>query len=367
MGRFRLLVAAFAVLVFGGWVGAGGAAVISVHPGQAIQAAVNAASPGDTIVVAAGVYHENVTIQKNDLTLRGAGMGKTVLEPASTPTESVCSSANPEGGGSSVEGICVVGAVNQDGSFGAPVRGTTIQGLTVANFTDFGILLLNANDSTVSQSEARGNVSYGISGFVLSGVRFLWNVAHDNGDPGFYIGDSPTANAWVVGNTSYRNGVGGAEGFGFLLRDSSVGTLSRNTAWGNCAGIVFADTGENPAPENNWTATQNTVWGNNGACPGGGGPPPTSGIGIAIFGAHHVLVNQNTITGNHPTGPSIPSAGITVLSSASSGGADPTNNHIEHNTLHNNSPFDVFWDGSGSGNIFNGNICTISQPSWICP
>jgi hypothetical protein len=246
------------------------------------------------------------------------------------------------------------------------VRGTTVQGFTIVHFSDYGVLLLNANDSTVSQTEARNNTSYGISGFVLSGVRFLWNVSHDNGDPGFYIGDSPAANALVVGNTSYRNGVGGAEGFGFLLRDSSMGTLSQNTAWGNCAGIVFADTGQNPAPENNWTATENTVSANDGACPGSGGPPPISGIGIALFGTHHVVLSHNTVTDNHPTGASVPSAGITVLSSKSSGGADPTANQIEHNTLHDNTPFDVFWDGTGSGNTFTGNTCNLSQPSWIC-
>jgi len=50
------LVAAIAVLALGGWVGAAGAAsVVTVHPGQSIQAAVNAASPGDTIMVEAGV------------------------------------------------------------------------------------------------------------------------------------------------------------------------------------------------------------------------------------------------------------------------------------------------------------------------
>lgn len=43
-----------------------------------IQAAVNAAQPGDEIVVAAGTYAEQVVIGKN-LTLTGAGQGETVI------------------------------------------------------------------------------------------------------------------------------------------------------------------------------------------------------------------------------------------------------------------------------------------------
>src|SRR5438445_3788885 len=55
------------------------AKTIHVHPGQSIQAAINAAKPGDTIVVDAGVYHENLVITKDRLQLEGAGPGATVL------------------------------------------------------------------------------------------------------------------------------------------------------------------------------------------------------------------------------------------------------------------------------------------------
>ena len=51
-----------------------------VHPGQSIQAAVDAASPGDTVRVLAGEYYESVTIHTNGLTLKA--QGEVTLEPS---------------------------------------------------------------------------------------------------------------------------------------------------------------------------------------------------------------------------------------------------------------------------------------------
>jgi nitrous oxidase accessory protein NosD len=57
--------------------------VIVVGPGQSIQAAINAARPGDTVFVRPGVYHQSVQIRTNGITLRGSGAfrGGTVLVP----------------------------------------------------------------------------------------------------------------------------------------------------------------------------------------------------------------------------------------------------------------------------------------------
>lgn len=46
---------------------------ITVSPGQSIQAAVNSASAGDTILVSAGTYNERVTISKSNITLEAQG------------------------------------------------------------------------------------------------------------------------------------------------------------------------------------------------------------------------------------------------------------------------------------------------------
>lgn len=44
-----------------------------------IQAGVNAATPGDTVNVSEGSYSENIVIGKNNVTLKGAGAGRTFL------------------------------------------------------------------------------------------------------------------------------------------------------------------------------------------------------------------------------------------------------------------------------------------------
>src|SRR5215212_8405105 len=63
-----LLVASGVVLAAG--IGSAGAQSSVVGPGESIQKAVNAADPGDTIVVR-GVHREDVVIRKNGIKLRG--------------------------------------------------------------------------------------------------------------------------------------------------------------------------------------------------------------------------------------------------------------------------------------------------------
>ena len=46
-----------------------------------IQAAVNAAAPGDTIFICPGIYDEQVVVTTSNLTIRGSGTGSTVLRP----------------------------------------------------------------------------------------------------------------------------------------------------------------------------------------------------------------------------------------------------------------------------------------------
>jgi len=57
-----------------------------VGRGESIQAAVDAANPGDTILVF-GTHRENVAIQTDGLTLRGVG---AVILPPAKPAPHAC-------------------------------------------------------------------------------------------------------------------------------------------------------------------------------------------------------------------------------------------------------------------------------------
>src|SRR4028119_1309331 len=94
---FCLLGALLAVVAVGsvqaeGLAQAGGSAQAAsavVGPGESIQKAVDAADPGDTIVVR-GVHREDVVIRKNGIKLRG--FGNAVIEvPAGAKADSPCS------------------------------------------------------------------------------------------------------------------------------------------------------------------------------------------------------------------------------------------------------------------------------------
>ena len=57
------------------------AAEYQVHEGESIQAVINIANPGDTIIVHNGTYTENVVVNRSKITLRSAnGSAVTLIE-----------------------------------------------------------------------------------------------------------------------------------------------------------------------------------------------------------------------------------------------------------------------------------------------
>jgi hypothetical protein len=336
------------------------AKVRHVHPGESIQAAIRAAHPGDTIKVAAGVYHQNLTITKSHLTLLGAGSGPngTILRPRRHhPLPSRCNSRN--GGQVFVNGIC--GAGEFDPVTGAPtdpIVGTTVRGFRVNGFSSSGVAFFNDAHTTLARLRAIGNDDYGIAAFVNDHIRVAYSAASGSGEAGFSIGDSPDAESVVTHNTARGNL------FGFFFRDSRHGLFGRNIATGNCVGIMAMDTGS-PGAAGDVEIRLNHVFHNQKACPPADSPA-LSGVGIMLLGTARANVWGNHVRRNLPTGPSFVTGGIVVHSAGVVAGADPTDNLVTRNVVHDNLSRDLKYDGTGSGNTFPDNDCGSSHPAGLC-
>src|SRR6201996_5768377 len=61
------------------------ACTVQVAAGQSIQDAIDGAATGATVCVGPGTYSENLLINKDGITLKGAGPENTVLEPPTQP------------------------------------------------------------------------------------------------------------------------------------------------------------------------------------------------------------------------------------------------------------------------------------------
>jgi len=311
------------------------------------------AKAGDTIVLKAGTFRDSVLIDKT-LTIRGAGWSKTTIMPPAAST-------NPCNQQGSMEGLCAVGAFDSLGNPDPtkPVKNVSISRLHLTGFSD-GVLGLNTNGLTVTRVRSDHNTGYGIARFVSTHSNFSGNWVSFNDEAGLYMGDSPNAASVIQGNRSDHNGIG------IFMRDSTGLTATSNQAWGNCVGILALNSGAGAPgdlPAGNYKITNNKVWANNLECPSGGHHPGFSGLGIALAGVHDVVVRDNRVTNNSSTQASdLPKGGIVVFSTAFLGGADPTNNTVAGNNARGNTPADVFWDGSGTGNVVTNNACMTAIP-----
>jgi Right handed beta helix region len=334
-----------------------------VEPGSGtISAAVAKASPGDVLQLEAGTYWDSVGIPMT-LTIRGAGEWKTVIKPPKHP-KALCDTPASGSTPASVEGLCPFGALDSMGNPipSKPVVGVTISDLRLTGFSDSGVIGFNTKGLHVYNVRSDHNGGYGIARFVSTDSLFENNSVSYNGEAGLYMGDSPDADSMLVNNWADHNG------YGLFMRDSTGLTATGNHVWGNCVGILALNSGggaPGDLPAGVYRITGNTVWANDSACPSAGGPP-TSGIGIALAGVHNTVVSGNWVTDNHPSGPSLISGGIVVLSTAAMGGANPTNNTVRGNYLDHNKAADIVWDGTGSGNKISDNNCDTSIPPHLC-
>ncbi|WP_405997841.1 nitrous oxide reductase family maturation protein NosD [Streptomyces sp. NBC_00829] len=327
-----------------------GAAWHAVHPGESIQEAVDAAKPGDTIVISPGTYRESVLVTKANLTLRGTG-ARTVLmpAPATTKAANACATAG--------NGICVLGTATQS------VDRVTIRGLTLTGFKKNAIWATNTDRLTVKRVTAEKNGVWGIAQQMSTRGVFRDNTVRDNGDAGIFIANTvdreggaiDTEGALVADNILTGNRIG------VTVRRVRDLTVRTNRISENCGGIFVVGDESKPAA-GAMTLRENRIFKNNKFCPGNSRLPAIQGAGIVLTGAEATIVRHNHIVDN--VGSSPLSGGILLFQSFV--GAQNTSNVIKENLVQRNKTADLINRGTGTGNTFVGNRCQASEPAGMC-
>jgi nitrous oxidase accessory protein NosD len=327
---------------------AAGPASHLVRPGESIQKAVDAARPGDTVLLASGTYRESVRITKSGLTLRGAG-SSTVITPADKTPSNACAKAG--------SGICI------EGSSGHPVENATVESLTLSGFPKNGLWSSWTDRLTVRQVTAEKNGQWGIGQEHSTHGVFLDNTARESGNAGLFLAntaDSEAAALDTQGAVIARN----------RLQDNRVGvtirrlrdlTIASNDFTANCA-AVFVVGDENKPPAGALTVSDNFIHANNKLCPKADRLPVIQGAGVVLTGAEDTLVTRNVITDNSGNSPF--AGGIVLFKSMV--GSPNARNHISGNTLKHNSPADLVNADVGKTNTFQNNTCRVSKPAGLC-
>ncbi|MGW1846734.1 right-handed parallel beta-helix repeat-containing protein [Streptomyces sp. NPDC001966] len=318
-----------------------------VRPGESIQKAVDAAQPGDTIVLLPGTYRESVLVTKPDLTLRGSGT-RTVLRPA-TKAADTCAKAG--------SGICV------QGRSGKTVDGVRVESLTLSGFKKNGVWASWTDRLTVRRVTSEHNGVWGIAQERSTRGAFISNTARANGDAGIFVANTvdEEGGATDTRGTEVRDNALKDNRIGFTARRVRNLSVHDNSVSGNCTGVfVVGDEGKPQAGA--MTIESNKITGNNKFCSATERLSALQGSGLVLTGAADTKVRSNTIRDNSGTTPM--SGGVVLFKSFV--GTKNTGNTISGNVVLGNKPADLANGDTGKNNTFADNVCAKSAPAGMC-
>jgi plastocyanin len=250
----------------------GGGHTLRVPAGYpSIQAAVDAAKPGDMVLVAAGVYHEAVKVTTPHMTIRGEDRNQVVLDGKLDPHFQ--------------NGVAVFGA-----------DGVAVENMTARNFQLNGFYWRSVWGYRGSYLTAYNDGDYGIYAFDSGVGMFDHSLASGHPDSGFYIGQCNPCNALITDVVSENNAIGysGTNGSGNLV--------IRDSEWRNNKGGIVPNTLDSEAlpPQHSVTIVNNHVYSNhNRTAPAKPDTYASFGYGIVLAGGNDNEVAFNTVE-DHP-------------------------------------------------------------------
>jgi plastocyanin len=293
-----------------------------------IQAAVDAADPGDLVLVDRGVYREEVTVTTPSLTIRGVDRNETIIDGEFVRGNGIAVLAD----GVAIENLTARNAV-LNGFYWTGVTGFRGSWLTAYNNGDYGIYAFDARDGLFEHSYASGSP-----------------------DSGFYIGECYPCRIVIRDVIAEHNAIGysGTNSGGELYVVSSIWRNNRS-------GLVPAslDLELNP-PQRETVIAANLIVGNsNPSAPAAPLPAIAYGNGILIGGGVGNVVERNVIADHEQHG-------ILVMPMYDRNWWAARGNIIRENRVARSGRADLALGGPASfGNCFAGNQYAVAAPAGL--
>ncbi|MDX1994179.1 MAG: parallel beta-helix domain-containing protein [bacterium] len=336
---------------------------ITVRAGESIQAAVDRALPGDTVLVEPGVYHETVYVDTPGITLRGVVNGDE--RPWLDGQSRMSDGFNTTGDDFVLEGFGIRGYIGNGvlttGAERVVYRDLIVEGVREGDrSTIYGLYPIECTDILIENT-------------VVTGIA----------DAGIYVGQS--RGPIIVRNNEVHGNVTGIE-----IENSTNADVHDNHVHNNTGGILVFLLPNNPSKVGYGTRVFNNLIEDNNlptfAAEGSIVAMVPSGTGIMIMTADETEVFNNTIRNNQTFGVALTSLYVIYdRSTVFDLGPLPEGNWIHDNTYENNGydprgivqelglpGADVMWTGDGWTNSFDEPNASLFPPilpgrSWPDP
>lgn len=291
-----------------------------------IQAAVDAADPGDLVLVDRGIYREAVDVRTPGLTIRGVDRNEVIID-------------------GEFERANGIQAIFTDG--------VVVENLTAMNHTLNGVFWSGVRGYRSSYVTAVNNGDYGIYAFDSGDGLFEHSYASGSPDASFYIGQCNPCDAVITDSIGEYSGLGysGSNASGELY---IINNVFRHNGTGAAPNSLD---GELIPPTENVVVAGNLIHDNGyGEFPHKTAQWATQGIGIAMAGTVDSLVTRNRVV-NHPLN------GIQVFPNVDANVWMPSGNTVSENVVQGSALGDLALTGpSQSGNCFVDN-----EVGWTMP